>query len=48
MDEFNLGGDSMVSKLLPMADGRTVVSMLDMINRTALDVIGRVGGQILS
>lgn len=43
MDEFNLGADCMVSKLLSLADGETTVSLLDIVNRTALDVIGRVG-----
>ncbi|XP_064648179.1 cholesterol 24-hydroxylase-like isoform X2 [Lineus longissimus] len=41
MDEFNLGADCMVSKLLSLADGETTVSLLDIVNRTALDVIGR-------
>ena len=42
MDEFNENADRLMNKIREMADGKTLVPMLDYVNRTTLDVIGKV------
>ena len=41
-EEFNLKGDILLEKIEKMADGKTVITMLNEFNRTTLDVIAKV------
>ena len=42
MNDFNSHGDILMEKLRLLADGKTVVNLFDILNRTALDAIARV------
>ena len=42
MTEFNDNGNQLINKIHTMADGKTEVPMLDFLNRTTLDIIGKV------
>ena len=41
-EEFNTKGDALLEKLEKVADGKTVITLLDEFNRTTLDVIATV------
>ena len=42
MAEFNQTGDDLMELLAERADGKSVITMLDSLNRVTLDVIGKV------
>ena len=42
MAEFNQTGDDLMELLAEQADGKSVITMLDSLNRVTLDVIGKV------
>ena len=42
MKEFNENGDALLNILQESADGSTEVPMLSLLNRTTMDVIGKV------
>ncbi len=43
MDQFNASSDKLVEQLKKKADGKTEVTMLEQLNRVAMDIIGKVG-----
>ena len=42
MSEFNDAADTLINRLVEMADGKTSVPMLSLFHRTTLDVIAKV------
>ena len=42
VDQFNASADLLIEKLSHKADGKTEIAMLDELDRTTLDVIGKV------
>jgi hypothetical protein len=42
MKEFNYKGDQLLEKIRKLADGKTIVTLMDEFGRTALDVISHV------
>ena len=42
MSEFNLKADILIQNLMLQADGKTIVSLFERLNKTALDVIANV------
>lgn len=42
VDQFNYSTDTLLDKLDQMADGSTVINMLDEVNRFTLHTIGKV------
>lgn len=42
IDDFNSRSNILIQHLNTLADGKTVVTMLDEMNKTTLDVIGKV------
>ena len=43
MSSFNSTADALMDELEKVADGKTILKMIDYMNRVTLDVIGKVG-----
>ncbi len=48
LEEFNLKADLLMERFRSLADGKTVVTLFNEINRAALDIIASVNLFILS